>query len=396
MAPTIDVARVRADTPATQTLTHLNNAGASLAATPVLDAQIDYLRREATDGGYETADAHREAFEASYDGIAALIGASRDEVAVLQSASMAWNLAFSSLRLGAGDKVLTGHSEYIGNVFGLLQAAERSGVEIEVLDDDENGQLSVEHLSARLDERVKLVAIAHVPSSGGLINPAAAVGALTRAAGVPFLLDACQSVGQLQVDVEAIGCDFLAATGRKFLRAPRGTGFLFVRRALLDQLEPPFMDNAGAEWVEDRRFAMRDDARRFESFERSAAAQIGLKTAVDYALALGMDAIESRVVALGAQLRARLADVPGVVLRDQGIQQCGIVTFTVAGWDAAAVSARLRTQRINTSVSTGTFARWDIGRRGLPGVVRASVHYYNDEGDLERLTTAISELTNLS
>jgi selenocysteine lyase/cysteine desulfurase len=244
--PRIDVDRVRADTPGTASLTHLNNAGASLSPTPVLEAQLAYLRQEAADGGYETAEAHQQTVEASYEGIGALLGAQRDEIAVVDSASRAWHLAFAALRLGAGDVVLADRAQYVSNALGLLQAAQRSGVEVVVLPNDEHGQLSVDALRERLDDRVRLVAVTHMPTSGGLINPVAEVGALTRAAGVPYLLDACQSVGQLVVDVEAIGCDFLAATARKFLRGPRGVGFLYVRRSALAGLEPESLDSGGA------------------------------------------------------------------------------------------------------------------------------------------------------
>ncbi|MDQ1714301.1 MAG: hypothetical protein QOC60_246 [Frankiaceae bacterium] len=392
MPSTFDVARVRADTPATKTLTHLNNAGASLAATPVLTAQLDYLRREATDGGYETADAYADVLEASYEGIAALIGAQRAEIAVVESASRAWHIAFASLGLRAGDRVLADRAQYVSNALELLNAARRSGIEVELIPNDEHGQVSVDALRELVDERVRLVAVTHVPTSGGLINPVAEVGAVTRAAGVPFLLDACQSVGQLVVDVEAIGCDFLAATGRKYLRAPRGTGFLYVRSSMLASAEVDSLDSGAANWTTDLGFDLRPDARRFEGFERSYAAQVGLTAAVDYALALGMDAIEERVVALGAQLRAGLADIPGVEVHDLGLRRGGIVTFTVAGHDPGAISARLREQRINTSVASIDLARWDYGPRGLTTAVRASVHYYNDDADLDRLTTAISEL----
>jgi selenocysteine lyase/cysteine desulfurase len=237
---------------------------------------------------------------------------------------------------------------------------------------------------------VKLVAMSWIPTQGGLVNPAAAVGAVTRAAGVPYLLDACQAAGQLPIDVDALGCDFLSATGRKYLRAPRGTGLLYVRQEWIARLDPPFLDVHAAQWAPGDRVVPRADARRFESWERSVANQLGLGAAVDYALALGVDAIAERVVALAASLRAQLASVPGLVLHDRGVEQCGIVTFTVDGVDVYELAASLREQRINISVSTIDFARYDFEARDLTAVNRASVHYYNTEDELTRLVDAVA------
>ena len=190
-----------------------------------------------------------------------------------------------------------------------------------------------------LDDRVRLVAISWIPTQGGLVNPAAEVGAVARDAGVPYLLDACQAAGQLPIDVDALGCDFLSATGRKYLRAPRGTGLLYVRREWIEQLEPPFLDVHAARWVRDDAIEIRDDARRFETWEHSVANQLGLGAAVDYALAIGIDAIEERVTMLGDALRERLGTLPGVTLRDLGTRRCGIVTFTVDDEDPFALAA---------------------------------------------------------
>ncbi len=207
---------------------------------------------------------------------------------------------------------------------------------------------------------------------------------------MPYLLDACQAVGQLPIDVDALGCDFLSATGRKYLRGPRGTGFLYVRRARLAGLEPPFLDVHAAQWAHGDRLVVRDDARRFEAWEHSVATRLGLGAAVDEALRLGVDAIWARVHELATSLRAQLATVPGLVLHDTGVEQCGIVTFTIDGVDVYELAARLRTDGINISVSTIDFARYDFEARGLDAVARASVHYYNTDDELTRLVDAIT------
>jgi len=388
-----DVERARQDTPGVGRVAHLNNAGAALPPSQVTEAVIAHLRREAELVGYEAADAAAEQVEATYTAVARLIGCDRDEIAVVENATRAWDMAFYSLSFEPGDRILTAHAEYASNVIAFLQVAGRTGAVVEVVDDDEHGQICVADLRRRLDDRtagaVKLVAMTHVPTQGGLVNPAEEVGAAAREAGVPFLLDACQSIGQMPIDVDRIGCDLLSATGRKFLRGPRGTGFLYVRRSILDRLEPPFLDLHAATWTAPERYEMRPDARRFETWETNYAGKIGLGVAVDYALSWGLDAIEERVTTLADSLRARLQAVAGVQVHDQGRRHCGIVTFTVDGVPARDVQRHLAERGVNTSVSGAGSARLDLPRRGLDALVRASVHYYNTDDELDRLVEAL-------
>jgi cysteine desulfurase / selenocysteine lyase len=389
---TFDIPRARRDTPGTANVAHLNNAGAALPPTPVTDAVIAHLRREAEIGGYEAAHAAREQVEHTYDAIARLIGCHASEIAVVENATRAWDMAFYGLSFAPGDRILTARAEYASNVIAFLQVARRTGAVVEVIENDESGQLSVSDLRRRLsnnDGPVKLVAITHVPTQGGLVNPAEEVGAATREAGVPYLLDACQSVGQMPVDVERIGCDLLSATGRKFLRGPRGTGFLYVRRDFINQVEPPFLDLLSATWTAPDRYEIRPDARRFENWEANYAAKIGLGVAVDYALSWSLEAIEQRVTGLAARLRERLTHVAGVDGHDQGQRHCGIVTFTVDGVPAQQVQRQLADRGVNVSVSLVDYARLDLPTRGLPDLVRASVHYYNTDDELDQLVNAL-------
>ncbi len=387
-----DIDRARRDTPGAALVTHLNNAGAALPPVQVTDAVIAHLRRESEMGGYEAAAAAADQIERPYPAIAELIGARTDEIAVVENATQAWDMAFYGLAFRPGDRILTARAEYASNVIAYLQVARRTGAVVEVVDDDESGQLSVSDLRHRLSDGagpVKLVAVTHVPTQGGLVNPAEEIGAAAREAGVPFLLDACQSVGQLPIDVDRIGCDMLSATGRKYLRGPRGTGFLYVRREFLEQIDPPFLDLYAATWTQPDAYEMRPDARRFENWESNYAAKIGLGVAVDYALSWGVDTIEERVTGLADSLRSRLAAVDGVRVHDQGPRRCGIVTLTVAGVPAEAVKARLHEHRVNVSVSPVSYARFDLPSRGLGDLVRASVHYYNTEDELDRLVAAL-------
>jgi selenocysteine lyase/cysteine desulfurase len=387
----IGLARIRSETPGVAHRIHLNNAGAGLMPGPVIDAMVGHLRREAEIGGYETAAEAAGPLDRVYDSVARLIGAERDEVALTENATVAWQMAFYSQAFGPGDRILTAQAEYAANYVAFLQVARRTGASIEVIPDDADGVLDPEALERMIDSRVRLVAITWVPTNGGLVNPAAEVGRIARAHGIFYLLDACQAAGQMPVDVEALGCDMLSATGRKFLRGPRGTGFLYVRRDLLTRLEPPMIDHLGAPWVAADRYELRPDARRFETWENNYAARLGLGVAVDYALEIGLEAIEERSRGLADRLRAGLRAIPAVTVHDLGPRPAAIVTFSVAGIEADAVQARLAGAGINVSTSRASSTLLDATARRLPTLVRASPHYYNTEEEIGRLILEIRE-----
>jgi cysteine desulfurase/selenocysteine lyase len=385
----IDLERIRADTPGVEHVAHFNNAGSALPPQQVVDAVVGHLQREAEIGGYEAAAERRDRWEHTYDALARLIGADRDEIGVVENATRAWDMAFYAFPFRPGDRILTGHAEYASNWIALKQVADRTGASIEVVPDDECGQIDVAALEHMIDDRVKLVSLVHVPTQSGLVNPAPEVGRVTRAAGVPLLLDACQSAGQLPLDVDAIGCDILSGTGRKFLRGPRGTGFLYVRRDLIERLEPPFLDMHAADWQPDGSYRIRDDARRFENWETYYAGKIGLGVAVDYALEVGVEAAWARIQKLSSRLRATLAEIPQVTLLDRGEVLGATVTFTVAGVSAGEVQRQLATERVNVSVMEAASAQLDFGVRGIAEAVRSSVHYYNTDDEIDLLAGAV-------
>ena len=391
----IDVARARRETPGCEEVLHLNNAGAALQPSPVIEAVFGHLRRETEIGGYEAAEEAVARREAVYDSVARLLGAHRDEIALVDNATRAFDMAFHALPLRDGDVVLTTRSEYPSNVIAILRAARDRRIEVRYIPNDASGQLSLDGLEEMLREpRVRVVTVSHVPTQSGLLQPAAEAGRLARARDVWYLLDATQTAGQLPLDVQALGCDALAATGRKFLRGPRATGFLYVRRERLAAMDPIPVDLHAATWTGPETYELRPDARRFETWEQHIAGLLGLGAAVDYALTWGLDATWGRIDALAGRLRTLLAEIPGITLRDPGARRCGIVTFTVDGMTAAEVKAALaaRPRRINVSISTVNSARLDFPARGLDTVVRSSVHYYLTEDDLDEFAWALREL----
>lgn len=386
-----EIAGLRAATPGCASVAHFNHAGASLMPQSVLDVTIGHLRREAEIGGHEAADEASARLEAVYASVAALIGAGPDEIALVENATRAWDMAFYAIPFLPGERILTSAAEYASNVIAFLQVAAR-GVSIEVIPNDEHGQVSVEALANMLDNRVRVVAISHMPSNGGLVQPAAAIGRLTREAGAIYLLDACQTVGQMPVDVEQIGCDILSATSRKYLRGPRGAGFLYVRRPLIERLVPPLLDLHAARWTARERYEIRSDARRFENWESFVAGRLGMGAAIDYALDLGLDRIWATLQAQAATLRERLAAIPGISVHDLGAVKGGIVTFTHADLAADAIVEALRRNRINTNSSSIFSTRFDMEARGLTKLVRASVHYLATEDEIGRFVRCVSAL----
>ena len=388
----IDVEKVRAETRGCSNLIHFNNAGASLMPAPVADYLCDFLREEEIKGGYETRSLRNAEIENFYTSVSRLLNANPKEIAFVENATRAWDMVFYALPLGPGDKILTTVSEYGSNLIAYLHRAKQTGAEVVIVPNDNTGQIDVNALEQSIDKKTKLISISHIPTGGGLVNPAHDVGRIAKKHGIPFLLDACQSVGQMHLDVQKIGCDFLSATGRKYLRGPRGTGFLYVQEDWIERLEPPLLDQYAADLIDANAYEIRTDARRFENWERYFAGQAALGQAVDYAMELGLEAIERRVVDLAACLREGLQETGVLELTDQGVKKSGLVTFQHQRLDAEQVKALVSKQNINVSTSSGSGMKLSYLERGLDGLVRASVHYYNTAEEIKKFITAVRSL----
>ena len=390
----LDLVRLREDTPGSARRIHFNNAGAALPPTHVLQTMHEYLELEAELGGYEAADARREDIADFYAATGELLGCGAHNIAFAPSATDAFARALSSVPFGRGDVILTTRDDYISNQIAFFSLRKRFGIDVVHAPNVPEGGVDVDAMAQLMRQRrPRLVAATHIPTNSGLVQPVAEIGRRCRELDLLYLVDACQSVGQYRVDVDQLGCDFLSATCRKFLRGPRGSGFLYVSdRALAAGHEPLFIDMRGAHWVGFESYAPVDTASRFEDWEFSYATVLGAAAAIRYALAIGIDAIAERTPALGGGLRDRLAEIDGVRILDRGRERCAIVTFTLSGWTAKAVQHELGVRAINSSVSLREYALFDFTDKAVDSCVRLSPHYYNTEQEVDRVVAVVGEL----
>ena len=389
----LDIERLRSETPGCQNVLHFNNAGAGLMPEPVVEAITGHIRLEATIGGYEAHAKADAAYKDTYRALEELLGAKPGEIALAENATRAWDQVFYGMKFSTEDEIITAQASYASNYIAMLQRAKNSGVVIRVAPSDSLGQVDVEELSRLISSKTKLICLTHVPTNGGLVNPAAEVGKIAKSHGIPFLLDACQSVGQVPVNVDEIGCDFLSGTGRKYLLGPRGIDFLYVRASSIDLIEPPFLDLHAAVWTKMNEYEMRPDASRFENWEGYVAGKIGLGTAVRYLLEMGPTATFERIAALAALLRRELSSLPGITVHDLGAVKGGIVTFSHASIEASQIKNYLDAHKVNTNLAHPEWARLDAERRSLPTMIRASVHYYNTEDEVLKFHNFVRQAT---
>ncbi|GAA2836146.1 aminotransferase class V-fold PLP-dependent enzyme [Kitasatospora paracochleata] len=395
MEPLLDLAALRADTPGCESVIHFNNAGCGLLARPVLAAMLDHLRLEAEIGGYEASAARAAEVADFHASVAELIGAGARNIAFAGSATHAFTKALSAIDFRPGDTVLTTRNDFISNQIAFLALRRRHGIRIVHAPDHPDGSGVDVDAMARLmrTHRPRLVSVTHIPTNSGLVQPVAEIGRHCRELDLLYLVDACQSVGQYPIDVTEIGCDLLTATCRKFLRGPRGSGFLYVSDRLLDAgLEPLFIDMYGARWTAPGHYRPVDTAARFEEWEFPYATVLGCAAAVRYALRVGLEPVARRTPALAARLRGQLADLPGVRTLDGGAAPAALVTFAVHGWQPEPFKAAMAARGINSALSYREFAQFDFADKEVEWCLRLSPHYYNTEDEVDEVAAAVAEL----
>lgn len=389
--------RWRQDTPGCSARVHLNNAGAALTPRPVHEAVAAHLRLEDELGGYEAFEARSGEVRDVYQDVGRLLGTHGRNIAFTQNSTLAFAQALEAFDFGPGDSILTSQSDYASNQIMYLSLARRRGVDVVRGPDTSEGGIdpdAVRSLVAR--RRPTLVALTWVPTNSGLVQPAEAVGEICAAAEIPYLVDACQAIGQMPISVARLRCDYLAATARKFLRGPRGVGILFVSdRALAGGAHPVLVDMHGATWTNPDTFELTPDARRFESWEMSYALVLGLGAAARYAMDVGLETVRDRARSLASYARKKLAEVRGVRVLDRGAELCAIVTAQPGERDSTEMKLALRARGINTSSPDRSDAVIDMDAKGAASALRFSPHYYNTSGEIDTAVAALAEILAL-
>ena len=384
----------RADTPGCAHRNHLNNAGAALMPQPVIDAIVDHVRLEAEIGGYEAADARADVIADGYQALADTVGARPENIAVVGSATAGFIQALSSFDFVPGDVIVTTRCDYTSNQIQYLALAKRLGVQIAHADDLPEGGVDAQSVRELIaTRRPRLVAVSWIPTNSGLVQDVEAVGEVCEAAGVPYVVDACQAVGQMPIDVARLKCDYLSATARKFMRGPRGIGFMFASdRALARGDHPLFVDMRGARWVAAQAYEVNATARRYEDWEFPYALVLGQATAARYALEVGIDRAQARAWGLAERLREALGAIAGVRVLDRGSTRCAIVTMTAEGRHADTIVRALKERRINTVSSLREYGIFDFDAKRVDTAVRLSPHYYNTEDEIDQAIDAVAAL----
>ena len=390
----VNIQRLRSETPGCEERIHLNNAGSALMPEPVIRAIQDHITLESRIGGYEAADARRDAVQSAYQSVAELVGTQPENIAFTESATASYMQALSSIPFERDDVILTTRNDYVSNQIQFLSLRARMGVQVLRAPDRIEGGVDVQAMADLIRRHhPKLVCVTHVPTNSGLVQDVGAVGSVCRDEGVLYMVDACQSIGQMPVDVHELRCDFLSATSRKYLRGPRGAGFLYVSDRVLERgLEPLFIDMRGADWVAEDRYRAVPDAKRFENWEFAWALVLATGEAARYATAVGLEKIRDRVRALAGRLREALGAIDKVRVLDHGRELCGIVSVWIDGWNPGELVAALRDRRINTSAQIRVYAVIDYDEKGVTASLRISPHYYNTEEEIDQTVSAIREL----
>jgi len=388
----LDINKIRLETPGCQSRIHFNNAGGSLIPRGVSVAVESYLNREQEIGSYEAAEEAKVLINSFYTKFSELLNCSESEIAFIENSTRAWEMAVHSISWKPGDQIITGENEYGSNYLGLLHLAKQRSLKILTIPNDESGTISLSQLEESVTDKTRLIAITHVASQRGDVQPASKVGEIANKHNILYLLDACQSVGQINLDTKSLKCDFLCGSGRKYLRGPRGTGFLYTKSTALKTLEPVFLDLHSANWKNVGSYEFVRDAKMFECWERNMAAMIGLTTAVEYLLKLDVKMVEQRVKQLSLNLREKLSELAAIKILEKSNNCSGIVTFTKTSISATDLKDELQKKGINISVIKQRNARLDLGKECTGDINRASLHYYNSEQEISEF---IKQLTKL-
>lgn len=376
---------------------HLNNAGASMVSDETMRIMVAHLKLEQSIGGYEAATFNNASLEEFYAVAGKLVGCDKNDIAFFDSATRAWNTLIFSMKIGAGDKIITTTLEYGSNILSLQSLAEKTGAELIKLAVGSDGYVDIEELTNHLDERVKLVAASHAPAHCGTMLNVNEIGKCLDGHAAVFLVDACQTLGQLPISVAELRCDALVGTGRKWLRGPRGTAFIYVSEALASSLNSVSIGVSNAQWLEKPQngshVSFMAKAKRLESWERSMAGQLGLTNAIkEFLNQNSVGAISKAIQSFRAKIEDGVRQNNNLVLYPSGNKGSGIVTFHCKNRSANSVKIELAAKYINVSVVGNLVAPWDFSAKQLPDLIRVSPHYINNNEEILSFCKTIQTL----
>jgi len=395
-----EIEKFRNDTIGCNNVNHLNNAGASLMPNVVTQSILEHIKLESEIGGYEASALRADEIQQFYVQAGKLVNCKASNIAFTASATDSYTRALSSIPFQSGDIILTDNDDFISNQIQFISCQKRFGIKIVRVENAEIGGVDLQDLEEKLFRlQPKLLAITHIPTNSGLVQPVKSIGEIysryERVHGDKtwYILDACQSAGQMKLDIEELKCDFLSITIRKFLRGPRGTGFLYISdKALKFGLEPLFIDMRGAEWIEKDEYKQQLDAKRFEDWEFAYALVLGSKVAIEYCLKIGEDKIWQQVQTLSKYMRTELSKINKVRVLDKGPEVGGLVTFTVEGSQPKYIVDELLKRKINVVPSFRNFAVIDFDEKKVQWAIRASPHYYNTVEEINLFIEVVKEI----
>lgn len=386
----MNIELIRKETAGCSDKIFLNNAGSSLMPEIVVNTMIDYIKQEEEFGGYVIMNRDQELINQFYEETAKLLNCKSSNIAFATSSTDAYAKALSSIPFKEGDCIITTIDDYISNQIAFISLQKRFNIDVIRVKNLQDHEIDLEDLEILIKKHhPKLIAVTHIPTNSGLIQNVEGVGAVCKKYDILYLVDACQSVGQLKVDVQKIGCDFLTATGRKFMRGPRGTGFLYVSDKVLDQkLAPLFLDMRGAGWTEFDDYEIFQTARRFEHWEISYSSLRGLTEAVKYANTIGPENIEGYNRKLAEAFRTGLKN-KGYKILDEGKHLGSIVTFCDMNNDIEKIQKVLSQNRVYFSISNKSSALIDFTNKNVTVAIRLSPHYFNTHEEQEAVTNLL-------
>jgi len=388
----IDLTKIRQDLVDYGDQLFLNSAGASLMPRSVVKKISDYLHLESRQGGYYVADQQAAELAQFEQQLAKLLGTTTRNVTFAHSATDGYVAALSSIPFKSSDIILTSDDDYVANQLQFLSLQKRFGIIIKSIKNLPNGDLDLMDFEKKIKEdRPRLVAVTHVPTNSGLVQDVSTTGKICAEKEIIFLLDACQSVGQMEVTIDKYPCDFLTATGRKFLRGPRGTGFMYVSDRMLEEgYEPLYPDGNGAVWTGKDTYEIADTAARFTNWERPYALVQGLTEALRYLHEVGIKNIELQNKKVVTRLRERLAAIPEVALYDRGSETCNIITFRKEKKTQEDFQKAFSQHQIYYGISQSAQGQIDFEKKGVDWVVRLSPHYFNTEEEMDRVAEIVA------